>query len=179
MVGIGLLEVFRGDLRQPLRVDGAHFSHVLLRCLHELVVDDPLWALVEQRRTRMNVDLLIVGDGLIAFGWVFTTAVVEEAGDDGLPDLRVVLHVQCTARDDRQSESFHDRDQLLPHVLGTLQCSGLYEIVVAPRVLAAVELPRLVYREQGQVIAVFVVELRALLVCEILLLAWPVEDVLD
>ena len=46
------------------------------------MVDDPLRALVEEGGTGMDVDLLVVGDGLIALRWVLTATVVEEAGNN-------------------------------------------------------------------------------------------------
>lgn len=38
---IGEAEERRRKLDQPLRVDRRHFPHVLLRCLNQLVVNDP------------------------------------------------------------------------------------------------------------------------------------------
>ena len=82
LVRVSLLEELGSNFRQPLGVDSTHFAHVLFRRLNELMVNDPLWALVEERGTRMNVDLLIVGDRLIAFRWVLAATVIEEAGNN-------------------------------------------------------------------------------------------------
>ena len=46
---VDLLEVLWSNLEEPFRLDGENFSHVFLGRHHKLVVDDPLWILVEQR----------------------------------------------------------------------------------------------------------------------------------
>ena len=45
LLRIGVLEMFGGNLSEPLGIDGGHFAHVLLGSLHKLVVDAPLGSL--------------------------------------------------------------------------------------------------------------------------------------
>ena len=47
LLGVARLEVLWSDFQEPLRVNCADFSHVLLRGLDQFVVDDPLGPLVE------------------------------------------------------------------------------------------------------------------------------------
>jgi len=55
----------------------------------------------------------------------------------------------------------------------------LDEVLVAPSVQTALELPSLVDSKHREMVTVLVVELRLFLVCKLLLLAWSVEDILD
>ena len=48
LLGVAFFEELRSDFEQPLRVDSAHFTHVLLGRLNQLVVYHPLGALIEQ-----------------------------------------------------------------------------------------------------------------------------------
>ena len=127
----------------------------------------------------MDEDLLVVADGLVALRRVLAAAVVEEAGADRLTDLCIVLQVHVAAGHHGQTEALHDLDELLADILGTLHRPRLDEVLVAPLVLEAMHLPSLVHSEHGQVVAILVIELGALLVGELLLLARAVEDVLD
>lgn len=61
-LGFNLLEVLWRDFEEPLGFDGKHLSHVLFGCHDELMVDNPLWITVEERGTRVDVDLLVVSD---------------------------------------------------------------------------------------------------------------------
>ena len=53
------------------------------------------------------------------------------------------------------------------------------EVLIAPSVLTALELPSLIDSEHREMITILVVELSLLLICELLLLARSIEDVLD
>lgn len=143
------------------------------------MVDDPLRTLVEQRRARMNEYLLVVADSFEALGRVLTTGVVEETCTNRLANLGVVLHLLRSAGDHRQVEPLHDLHQLLAHILASLHSSGLNKILVAPLILEAMHFPCLIDCQHGQVISVFVVELRSLLIGKLLLLTGTVENVLD
>ena len=44
------------DIDKPLRFDSSHVVTVLAGREDELVVDDPLWVPIEERRRRMDVD---------------------------------------------------------------------------------------------------------------------------
>ena len=48
------LEEARGQLDEPLGIDGAHLTHVLLAGQHQLVVDDPVRLPLEQRARRVD-----------------------------------------------------------------------------------------------------------------------------
>jgi len=98
----------------------------------------------------VDEDLLVVSDRSVAFSGVFLAAVVEEASSDRLPDLREVFALDVGGgRHDGQLEPFHDHEQLLADVLGALDGARLDEVLVAPGVLVAVCLPRLVDGEEG------------------------------
>lgn len=56
---IGLPEEPWRQLREPPRVDGKHFTHVLLRSQYQIVIQRPLGLLVEEARARMNVHWLL------------------------------------------------------------------------------------------------------------------------
>jgi hypothetical protein len=58
----------------------------------------------------------------------------------------------------------HDLHQLLAHVLRPLERPGLDEVLLAPRVALLVVLPRLVHRQQRQVVALGLEEFGLLLV---------------
>ena len=110
LLGIAFFEVLRGYFKEPLGVNRTYFAHILLRCLYQLVVNHPLGTFVEQRRRRMDEDLLVITDRLVAFSWVLAAAVVEETCTDSLAYLGVVLQVQSAARDHGQSKPFHNLD---------------------------------------------------------------------
>ena len=144
LLGVALFKELRGDLEEPFGVDSAHFTHVLLRGLHQLVIYDPLRSLVEQRARWVNEHLLVVTDRLVALSWILATAMVEETSTNRLPNLCVVLELETATGDDREAEAFHDRDELLPDVLAPLHSPGLDEVLIAPLVLEAMHLPGLV-----------------------------------
>jgi len=179
LLRVTLLEELGGDLEEPLGINGAHLAHVLLRRLHQLVVDHPLRSLVEKRRARVDEHLLVVANRLVPLGGVLATAVVEEARADRLADLSVVLELLTAAGDDREAEALHDLNQLLANVLAPLHCPSLNEVFIAPLILEAMHLPGFVNSQHSQVVAVFVVELCSFLVCKLLFLARSVEDILD
>lgn len=70
----------------------------------------------------------------------------------------------------------HNRLQLLPDILGTLHTPCLDEVVKTPRVGEAGDFPAVVDVEEGEMVAVGVVELRLLLVGLLLLFLGAVED---
>lgn len=55
------------------------------------MIDDPVRVLVEETRTGMDVDLLVVHKGAVTFLGILTTGMDKETCTDGLPDLGVVL----------------------------------------------------------------------------------------
>lgn len=120
LAAVALLVKVGRDLSEPLGVNHADFTHVLLAGLHKLVVDNPLRALVEQRTRGMYEDLLVVTEGLVALGWVFLGSMVEEPSTDSFPNLVVILHVQSPTGNDRQFESVQNGHQLLADVLRSL-----------------------------------------------------------
>ena len=63
--------------------------------------------------------------------------------------------------------------------MSSLQRACLDEVLIAPSVLTALEFPSLIDSEHREMVTVLVVELCLLLVCELLLLARSIEDVLD
>ena len=146
LLGIAFFEVFRGYFKEPLGINRTNFAHILLCCLYKLMVNYPLGTFVEQRRRWMDEDLLVITDRLVAFSWVLAAAVVEETCTDSLAYLGVVLQVQSSARDHGKSESFHDLDQLLTHVLTSFHGASLNEVFVAPLILESVHFPRFVDR---------------------------------
>lgn len=91
LLGITFFEVFRRYFKEPLGVNCTNFAHVLFCRLYQLVVDHPLGTFVEQGGRWVNENLLVVTYRLIAFSWVLTTAMVEEAGTDSLANLGVVF----------------------------------------------------------------------------------------
>ena len=76
---VGELEEGRRVLDQPLRVDGRHLAHVLLRRLNDLVINDPLRLPVEQRRRRVNRDHLRVDQRSVAFRRILLGCVPEKS----------------------------------------------------------------------------------------------------
>lgn len=86
-----MLEILRGDLEEPARLDFEDLTHVFFSRHHKLVVDDPFWVPLKQRRGRVNVNLLIVGDGPIPIRLVLAASVIEKAGGDSLPDGVIVI----------------------------------------------------------------------------------------
>ena len=76
---VGELEEGRRVLDQPLRVDGRHLAHVLLRRLNDLVINDPLRLPVEQRRRRVNRDHLRVDQRSVAFSRILLGRVPEKS----------------------------------------------------------------------------------------------------
>lgn len=127
----------------------------------------------------MDEHLLVIADGLEAFGRVLAACVVEESRTDRLANLRVVFHLLCPTGDDGQAESIHDLDELLPNILTAFHGSRLDEVLIAPLVLEAVHLPSLIDGQHRQMITIFVVELCPLLVSQLLLFTRAVEDILD
>lgn len=67
----------------------------------------------------------------------------------------------------------HDAQELLPHVLCPLERAHLDKILIAPGIRKLVVLPRVVDSEEGEVVALCLVELGLLLVCQCLLLFGP------
>jgi len=108
------------------------------------MIDDPFRVLIEQRRAWMYVNLLIICNCTVALLGVFPARMSEKASTDGLPNLRVVFISHHTARECRQLEPLHDRNQLLSHILRPFEGSCLHEIVKAPGIRAALGLPRFV-----------------------------------
>ena len=127
----------------------------------------------------MYKHLLIVADSFIAFSGVFSRTMVEESRADRLAYLGVVLQFKTTARDNWQSESIHDCDELFSNILATFHGSCLNKVLVAPLVLEAMHLPCLINCQHGKVITVFVIELCSFLVGKLLFLPWSVEYILD
>lgn len=64
----------------------------------------------------------------------------------------------------------HDTEELFAHILCPFEGSGLHEVIIAPGRRELVVLPGVVHREQGQVVALGLVELGLPLVCQLRLL---------
>lgn len=175
-----MFEEAGSNFDKPLGIDSAHFAHVLLGGLDQLVVDHPLRSFTEQRRARVDEHLLIVSDRSVTFGGVFFAAVEKESCRDCLSDLAEVFSFHVGAsRSDWKLEALHDHHELLADVLSTLDCTSLDEILVAPGVLVAILFPSFVHSEQREMVSVLLVELGSLLISNILLLSWPIEHVLN
>ena len=133
----------------------------------------------------MDVDLLVVSNGPIAVCLVLPAGVVEEAGGNGLPYRVEVVPAQVPvvesplARLNREPKFVHDLNKLLLGVLRPLETAGLNEVLEAPDGRAVLAQPAVVDGKQCQVITVAVVETGLPLICDLHLVARPVEDILD
>ena len=122
------LEECRRELHQPLGVDCGDLPHVLLRGLHHLVEDDPLWLSVEQGGAGMDWNNLGVNQGSVAFLRVFLGSISEESRTNCF--LNPCSWLSTT--DYIQLVSVHDTKQLFPHILSSLQCSLLDKVFITP-----------------------------------------------
>mmetsp|Transcript_33935 Transcript_33935/g.63388 ORF Transcript_33935/g.63388 Transcript_33935/m.63388 type:complete len:240 (+) Transcript_33935:143-862(+) len=139
------------------------------------MVDDPLRVPLVQRGGRMDVDLVVIGEGAVPLLRIPSAGVAEVPSRDALPNAVVVV----ATGHDLKLVSVHQRDQLLPHILRAPQGARLDEVLVAPGVGEAVMGPRLVHLQQGAVVTLGLVELRLLLICQGLLVFGSVEHVLN
>ena len=71
MSRIAELEEARGELDEPLGVDGAHLAHVLLGGEDELVVDDPVGLTLEEGAGGVDVGWSLFDDGFVPLLRVF------------------------------------------------------------------------------------------------------------
>ena len=140
-----------------------------------LVEDHPLWLSVEEAGAGVDGDDLTVHQGPVTLLRIFLGGVPEEARADcflnpggGLPTAYYV-----------QLVSVHDSQQLLPHILSSLQSSLLDEVLVAPGGGELVGLPAVEDGQQSDVVALGLVELGLLLVSQLLLLLGSIENILD
>lgn len=140
-----MFEESRSDFNEPLRIDSTYFTHILFCRLDQLMVNHPLRSLSEERRTRMNKDLLVVSDSPVAFSGVFLAAMEEEPSSNGLSDLAEVFafHVG-SSRSDWEFKSLHDHHKLFSDVLSSLYGTSLDEVFIAPCILVAVLFPSFV-----------------------------------
>ena len=92
----------------------------------------------------MNVDLLVIRNCPIAFLRVLTPGMGEETCADGLSDAGVVLICEDATGEDWELETVHDCNQLLSHILSSLEGSSLHEILETPSVSEALGLPSLI-----------------------------------
>jgi hypothetical protein len=125
---VALLIIIWSQLDEPLGVDHEHVAHVLLGGEDQLVVDDPLWGLVEHGRGGMDEDRLPLHHGLVAVLRVLLGGVREEASGDTFTNFGEVF----SGGDDVHSVAVQDSDQLLAHVLSSLHSTSLDEILVTP-----------------------------------------------
>lgn len=72
----------------------------------------------------------------------------------------------------------HNTQELLPDILRTPHAPRLDIVLIAPRVRELARLPPVVYRQQGQMVALRLMELGLFAIRLRLLLFRPVEDVL-
>mmetsp|Transcript_2661 Transcript_2661/g.9436 ORF Transcript_2661/g.9436 Transcript_2661/m.9436 type:complete len:429 (+) Transcript_2661:131-1417(+) len=174
MAGICLCVEGGRQLDEPLGLDGHDLAHVLLAGHDQLVVDDHLWVLLEERAARVDVDLRAVGQRLVALLGVLLGGVLEVAGADRLAHARQV----AAARHDGDAVAVHDGQQLLAHVLRAPHRPRLHKVLEAPGARELGRLPGLVDGQQREVVALGLEELGLALVGQRLLLLGPVEDVL-
>ena len=179
MTSVALLVKVGSNLSEPLGVDCAHLAHVLFASLHKFVVHNPLRTFVEETAARMDEDLLVVRQCLESLGRVLLCSVMEKSCANRLANFVVLFHIVGTAGDNRQFEAVQYHEQLIAHVLRTLQSTRLNEIVVTPLYVAAVLHPSLVDGQHCEVVAVFVVETGALLVSQLLFLSRTVKHILN
>ena len=179
-----MFEVLRSYFKQPLWLDSHNFSHVLFGSHNKLVVNDPLWVAFKHSRTGMNVDLLVISDGLIALYLVSPTGMVEEASSNCLSDGIGLISTNVTSKASLnglywKAELVHDLNELVLGVLGPFKTPSLHKVLETPRNRAVVLLPLVVDGQQSQVITVLRVELGLSLVSSLLLVSWSVEHVLN
>mmetsp|Transcript_42442 Transcript_42442/g.117469 ORF Transcript_42442/g.117469 Transcript_42442/m.117469 type:complete len:343 (-) Transcript_42442:655-1683(-) len=164
------------QLDEPLALDVGHLPDVVLRREHKLVVEAPL-GLVLQDRRRVQRDDLVVLDGQVVAGALEVGDLHEEAGQQALADVGVVLLRVEVGALELEAVAVHDAHQLRAHRVRRLHRAVVDEIVVAPRRRLLVVLPRMVHVEQRQVVAVDVLEARLGLVRSARRLARPHERV--
>mmetsp|Transcript_33474 Transcript_33474/g.99610 ORF Transcript_33474/g.99610 Transcript_33474/m.99610 type:complete len:386 (+) Transcript_33474:87-1244(+) len=168
--------VVRRELDQPIALDVGHHPDVVLGGEHKLVVHAPL-GLVLQHGGRVQRDHLVVLDGEVVAGALEVRHLHEEAGEQALPDVGVVLLRVEVWRLELETEAVHHAHQLRADGVSRLHRARVEEVVVAPRGGLLVVLPRVVYVEQSQVVAVDVLEARLGLVGRLGRLAGPHERV--
>jgi hypothetical protein len=76
---ISEFEEVRCDINKPFWVYGANFSHILLGGEDKLVIDDPLWFLVEKSTAWMDIDLMVVNQRSVASFRVLTCSMEEKS----------------------------------------------------------------------------------------------------
>ena len=111
----------------------------------------------------MDVDLLVVGDRPIALLRILTTCMVEEACSHGFTDCLEVFTANPGGLN-WQSEPICDLNELLLCVMGALQGTALDEVVETPSCGAVLLLPGVIYVEQCEMVAIWMVEFGLLLI---------------
>mmetsp|Transcript_48960 Transcript_48960/g.116583 ORF Transcript_48960/g.116583 Transcript_48960/m.116583 type:complete len:518 (+) Transcript_48960:640-2193(+) len=122
-------------------------------------------------------DRLVVLDGLVVPGGVQVRHLHEEARDEGLADVDVVVLGGELVRRQRQLEPRHQPSELLADGVARLEGARVEEVVVRPRPVLAVALPGVVGVEHSEVVPIHVREPRLRLVRGALGGLWPHEDV--
>jgi hypothetical protein len=161
---------------------GARGTHLgdgadeLLGGERKLVVQRPLGLAVEAAR-GVERDGLVVLDGLVVPRGVEVRNLHEEARDQRLADVYVVVLRREFVGRERELEARHEARELLAHRVARLQRAGVKEVVVGPLLVLPVRLPGVVGVQQREVVAVDVREARFGLVRRALRLLGPHEDV--
>lgn len=101
LLTITLLVKIWSDLCQPLWVNRTNFSHVLLTCLYQFVINYPLRAFIKQTTAWMYEYLLIVSQSLKAFCRVFLCSMKEKTSTNCFSNLVVLFHVVLATWDHR------------------------------------------------------------------------------
>mmetsp|Transcript_63743 Transcript_63743/g.137104 ORF Transcript_63743/g.137104 Transcript_63743/m.137104 type:complete len:424 (+) Transcript_63743:406-1677(+) len=158
-----------------MRLDCAALAQVLLCRQDELVVHNPFRVPLVQGGARVDIDLLVLGQCPVTLLGITAASIAKVAGGDALPDPVVVI----AASHNLELVPVHERDELLPDVLGAPQRPGLDEVLVAPGVGEAIVRPTPVDLQKRAMVAFGLMEARLLLVRHGLLVLGPVEHVLD
>ena len=85
-----------------------------------------------QTSARMQLHNLVVFDGQIVASALKMRCLHEEASDQSLPDINIILSAFKVCARPLQFESVHDSRQLCSHVIGTLKRAKVHKIVIAP-----------------------------------------------
>jgi len=114
------IEVFRSYFEQPLRLHSHHCPNVVARSQQELVVHHPFGFRVHYSR-GVDEHYLIVLQGHVMAGSLEQSYLHEEATEDGLLDVGVVLRVGGGAGVKTDLLLAHDADELLADAVGLLE----------------------------------------------------------
>lgn len=106
----------------------------------------------------MKLHNLVVLYGQVVTGSFQMGDLHEEAGNESLPDVQVIIPGAEVRARSSEVESVHDPGQLRSHLVCTLQRPVVDEVVVTPLGLVAVLLERVEDVQKGEVVAVDVSE---------------------